>query len=71
MALGCCGIPFLFWKYGAKIREKSKYAYAGDDDDSVVDEKAAKGLSDEENQIGAEAGRRFSGVPPLAAGPAP
>ncbi|KAF3761821.1 putative MFS multidrug transporter [Cryphonectria parasitica EP155] len=31
MALACCGIPFLFWKYGARIRASSRYAYAGDD----------------------------------------
>ncbi|POS73857.1 hypothetical protein DHEL01_v207750 [Diaporthe helianthi] len=74
MALGCCGIPFLFWKYGAKIRARSKYAYAGDD------ENTATGASDEENQIeksaGVEAGAtlgttRNSAAPPLATGPAP
>ncbi|KAK7227378.1 hypothetical protein V2G26_015381 [Clonostachys chloroleuca] len=32
ISLACCGIPFLFWRYGAKIRERSKYAYAGDEE---------------------------------------
>ncbi|KAK3382760.1 major facilitator superfamily domain-containing protein [Lasiosphaeria ovina] len=32
LALGCCLIPFLFWKYGAQIRAKSKYA-SGDEDE--------------------------------------
>ncbi|RYC58987.1 hypothetical protein CHU98_g7218 [Xylaria longipes] len=34
ISLLCCMIPFLFWKYGERIRRHSKYAYAGDDDDS-------------------------------------
>lgn len=29
IALGCCGIPYLFYFYGARIRQKSKYAYDG------------------------------------------
>ncbi|KAH6659854.1 major facilitator superfamily domain-containing protein [Truncatella angustata] len=33
LALACCAIPFCFWKWGAKIRARSKYAYAGDDED--------------------------------------
>jgi len=36
IGLACCGIPFLFWKYGAGIRKRSKYAYGGEDDDVVV-----------------------------------
>lgn len=27
ISLACCAIPYLFYIYGAKIREKSKYAY--------------------------------------------
>jgi hypothetical protein len=42
ISLACCAIPFLFWKYGAKIRDRSKYAYAGDDE-SVDDIEKAKG----------------------------
>ncbi|KAL7904448.1 MFS general substrate transporter [Trichoderma velutinum] len=34
MSLACCAIPFLFWKYGASIRARSKYAYVGDDEAS-------------------------------------
>ncbi|ROW01317.1 hypothetical protein VMCG_05900 [Cytospora schulzeri] len=64
MALACCGIPFLFWKYGAQIRARSKYAYAGDDDEQ---EKAGSLPSDEESQIHDEK----QAVPPQATGPAP
>ncbi|RWA04796.1 hypothetical protein EKO27_g10308 [Xylaria grammica] len=32
ISLLCCAIPFLFWKFGERIRTRSKYAYAGDDD---------------------------------------
>ena len=28
ISLACCAIPFLFYKFGAKIRERSKYAYS-------------------------------------------
>ncbi|KAK2675765.1 MFS transporter superfamily [Fusarium oxysporum f. sp. vasinfectum] len=42
LSLACCAIPFLFWKYGAKIRGRSKYAYAGDDE-TVDDIEKAKG----------------------------
>ncbi|KAK7403159.1 Synaptic vesicle transporter SVOP [Neonectria punicea] len=38
ISLACCAIPFMFWKYGAKIRTRSKYAYAGDDEDSSADD---------------------------------
>lgn len=31
ISLACCGIPFLFWKYGERIRQRSRFAYAGDD----------------------------------------
>ncbi|CAG9946443.1 unnamed protein product [Clonostachys rosea f. rosea IK726] len=34
LSLACCAIPFLFWKYGARIRSRSKYAYAGEDEES-------------------------------------
>lgn len=36
IGLACCGIPFLFWKYGATIRQRSKYAYGGEDDDGAL-----------------------------------
>ncbi|KAI1113309.1 major facilitator superfamily domain-containing protein [Nemania sp. NC0429] len=32
ISLLCCAIPFLFWKYGERIRRHSKFAYSGDDD---------------------------------------
>ncbi|KAM0277835.1 hypothetical protein ACHAQH_005539 [Verticillium albo-atrum] len=42
IGLLCCGIPFLFWKYGARIRERSKYAYSGDDEETGSDEGTGK-----------------------------
>ena len=52
LSLLCVPLPFLFWKYGAKIREKCKYAAEaaefmrkmqqqneGDDDDDSQDQK--------------------------------
>ncbi|KAL1306084.1 hypothetical protein AAFC00_004204 [Neodothiora populina] len=35
IALGCCLIPFIFYFFGARIRQRSKYAYAGDEENSV------------------------------------
>lgn len=32
ISLACCAIPFLFWKFGERIRRHSKYAYAGDEE---------------------------------------
>ncbi|KAF6841058.1 major facilitator superfamily transporter [Colletotrichum musicola] len=34
IGLACCGIPFLFWTYGARIRERSKYAYSGGEEET-------------------------------------
>ncbi|KAJ0165360.1 putative MFS-type transporter [Colletotrichum tanaceti] len=34
IGLACCGIPFLFWVYGARIRARSKYAYSSDDEET-------------------------------------
>ncbi|KAK3395414.1 major facilitator superfamily domain-containing protein [Sordaria brevicollis] len=34
LGLLCCLIPFAFWKWGARIRKRSKYAFGGDDEDS-------------------------------------
>lgn len=31
ISLACCAIPFLFWRYGAAIRKRSKYAYGGEE----------------------------------------
>lgn len=45
LGLLCCLIPFAFWKWGARIRKKSKYAYGGDDEEDSHD-------SDIENQKG-------------------
>lgn len=33
LSLACCGIPFLFWQFGARIRARSKYAFGGDEDE--------------------------------------
>jgi hypothetical protein len=32
ISLTCCGIPFLFFFWGAKIREFSRFAYSPDDE---------------------------------------
>lgn len=45
ISLACCAIPFGFFFYGARIREWSKYAYAGDDEVKGVE---GTGLSDVE-----------------------
>ncbi|KAJ1325046.1 Multidrug resistant protein [Microdochium nivale] len=42
VALLCCAIPFLFWRYGARIRRRSKYAYAGGDDDDDDEQSLAE-----------------------------
>ena len=38
ISLACCAIPFLFWRYGASIRSKSKYAYAPDEEEAASSE---------------------------------
>ncbi|KLU82558.1 hypothetical protein MAPG_01630 [Magnaporthiopsis poae ATCC 64411] len=35
VGVACCAIPFLFWRYGAAIRRRSRYAYGGDEDDGA------------------------------------
>ncbi|KAH6854111.1 major facilitator superfamily domain-containing protein [Chaetomium sp. MPI-CAGE-AT-0009] len=45
LSLACCAIPFLFWRYGATIRKRSRYAFGGDDEQETSDsdvEKARK-----------------------------
>lgn len=32
IALACCAIPYVFYYYGARIRKRSKFAYAGDEE---------------------------------------
>ncbi len=34
ISLACCGIPFLFYFYGAEIRKRSRFAYSGDDEET-------------------------------------
>ncbi|KAI9741559.1 MAG: hypothetical protein M1818_004365 [Claussenomyces sp. TS43310] len=36
IGLACCAIPFGFYFFGAKIRQRSKYAYSGDDEEQAV-----------------------------------
>ncbi|KAG7123798.1 Major facilitator superfamily multidrug transporter NAG3 like protein [Verticillium longisporum] len=43
IGLLCCGIPFLFWRYGARIRARSRFAYSGDDEETGADGEAGKG----------------------------
>lgn len=35
ISLACCAIPFGFYFYGARIRARSKYAYSGDDEETL------------------------------------
>jgi hypothetical protein len=35
LSLACCAIPFLFWRYGAAIRRRSKYAFGGDEEEGT------------------------------------
>jgi hypothetical protein len=35
ISLGCCAIPFVFFFFGARIRRMSKYAYSGDDEETL------------------------------------
>jgi multidrug resistance protein len=35
IALACCAIPFLFYFFGADIRKRSRYAYSGDDEETL------------------------------------
>ncbi|TLD08940.1 uncharacterized protein PgNI_06732 [Pyricularia grisea] len=55
ISVACCAIPFLFWRYGARIRRRSKYAYAGDDDDANVGAAAAQ--NSEDSSVDLEKGR--------------
>ena len=36
ISLACCGIPYGFFYYGARIRQWSRYAYAGEDEEKAV-----------------------------------
>ncbi|EPE35905.1 MFS general substrate transporter [Glarea lozoyensis ATCC 20868] len=35
ISLACCAIPYVFYFYGEKIRRHSKYAYSGDDEETL------------------------------------
>ncbi|CAG8980160.1 hypothetical protein HYALB_00007399 [Hymenoscyphus albidus] len=35
ISLACCAIPFLFYFYGERIRRHSKFAYSGDDEETL------------------------------------
>lgn len=35
ISLACCAIPYLFYFFGANIRRRSKYAYSGDDEETL------------------------------------
>jgi multidrug resistance protein len=35
ISLACCAIPFIFYYFGASIRRRSKYAYSGDDEETL------------------------------------
>ncbi|KAJ2906741.1 hypothetical protein MKZ38_010732 [Zalerion maritima] len=66
VSLACCGIPFVFWRYGAKIRERSKYAYAGGDHDAgpAAGEDPEKGMGKGKGKGKAKAPAASAGAPP-------
>jgi hypothetical protein len=35
ISLACCAIPYVFYFFGARIRKRSKYAYSGDDEETL------------------------------------
>jgi multidrug resistance protein len=45
ISLACCAIPFVFYFFGAAIRRRSKFAYSGDDEETLdtSDERASSG----------------------------
>lgn len=45
ISLACCAIPFVFYFFGAKIRARSKFAYSGDDEETL---KTGGGQANEE-----------------------
>jgi multidrug resistance protein len=42
IALACCAIPFFFYRYGARIRRRAKYAYGGDDEEIAPKEEVRR-----------------------------
>ncbi|ODQ83137.1 hypothetical protein BABINDRAFT_159588 [Babjeviella inositovora NRRL Y-12698] len=50
ISLACCMIPFLFYRYGAVIREKSKYAYAPESGEAKTDD-AEKHLNSSRSSV--------------------
>lgn len=52
ISLACCAIPFLFWKFGARIRARSKFAYGGEEETVVDDVEKVK----EKNRAGGDGG---------------
>lgn len=57
IALMCCAIPFVFWTWGARIRRGSKFAFAGEDEESVGMKKGV-----EREALGEELQRQMSYV---------
>jgi MFS family permease len=46
ISLACCAIPFLFWRFGARIRARSKFAYSGTEDADQVSSAASGAAAD-------------------------
>lgn len=42
IALACCAIPYIFYFYGERIRRHSKFAYSGDDEETLKTSAADK-----------------------------
>ncbi len=47
ISLACCAIPFVFYYYGAAIRRKSRFAYSGDDEETLKTGGAGRANSEE------------------------
>lgn len=46
IALACCAIPYIFYFYGERIRRHSKFAYSGDDEETLktsAEDRASEG----------------------------
>ncbi|EPE05923.1 multidrug resistant protein [Ophiostoma piceae UAMH 11346] len=75
ISLACCAIPFLFWKYGATIRQRSRFAYGGDEDETAetanLAGSGASSDSDPEKALPAAAGNNAPVAPAVAAAAQP
>ena len=57
ISLACCAIPYVFYFYGARIRKRSRFAYSGDDEETL------KTGEDAEAQADLERARSYVSMP--------